>query len=310
MNRILVTGITGQLGESFQKVLGNSFEMQGEKFEVLYLGRKEMDLSKPEVCVETLKKYMPKILIHAAAYTAVDLAESERALATTINTTTTQRLADFCKSNQILFVFYSTDYVFSGLGENEWLETDKTEPQGHYGFTKDQAEKYILSIRDEKFKFLIFRTSWVFYENGKNFVKTMLKLASEREELRVVADQIGSPTYAPHLAKYSLDAIKKLYLAQTQEAKALSGVYHMAGSGFTNWYEFAKKIFEIAQQKKQNLKIKNLIPIKSSEYPTPAKRPLNSRLNQDKLKKNFSIQMPHWQEALEECLTQIFAEKS
>jgi len=286
MDRIAVTGVNGQIGSALVNILGQR---------ALPLSRAELDLSQPHTIKSVLAKLKPNAIINPAAYTAVDKAESEPELANTINGVAAGVIAEYCAENDIPLVHFSTDYVFNGSGEKPWLETDKTDPVSAYGHSKLMGE-YL--IEKQAGKSLILRTSWVYDASGKNFLNTMLRLGADRAELKVVADQFGAPCYAPILAEYSLTALEKAIAMPVFP----SGKYHFALDGITNWHVFACKIFELAKMRGLKLQVSNVIPIKSEEYPTPAKRPLNSRMNMGKFNHTFGLELPHWQEALEICM--------
>ncbi len=288
---ILVVGAGGQVGSALAEILGE----RG-----LVLGRDQMNLENPSSLREVILKFRPEAVINAAAYTKVDQAESEEALAYTINALAPFEMAKACYEIGAAFVTYSTDYVYSGDGVRAWRESDALAPQNAYGRTKAAGERLILDWAPADFRFLILRTSWVYSFIGKNFVLTMLKLGAEREELKVVADQIGAPTYAPHLAAMSLELLS---------SAAASGVYNICGGGECSWFDFAEEIFDQAKKKNMPLKLKKLTPIASSEYPTPAKRPLNSRMSQEKISLAVGHQSAHWKVGLEQCLWQIQSSK-
>lgn len=284
--KILIFGANGQVGKALKAIYGE---------DAVALGRDEADLSKPNSLVALLESYNPHAIINAAAYTAVDKAEEEEALATIINADSPAVMARFAKENYIPFIHYSTDYVFEGQGITSYTEDAPTAPQSAYGRSKHAGEKAIEAIGG---KYLIFRTSWVYDRDGKNFVNTMLRLGSERNELNIVADQVGAPSYAPDIA-----ACTKQALDNALGAKFFpSGIYHLCGGGETNWCEFATEIFNLARQQGKNLAIKTVNPISSAEYPTPATRPLNSRMDCSKARQMLGIEMPHWQESLKSCM--------
>lgn len=287
---ILVTGAQGQLGSALRRILKDA--------PLLNPSRAEFDLSQPNLCLAYLEKHQPSLVFNAAAFTQVDLAEKERELARTINTEAPAQIAAWCAQKSVPFVHYSTDYVFSGQGSASWKETDPIQPLNYYGETKALGEQKITQAGG---KFLIFRTSWVYDAQGKNFLRTMLKLGKEKESLRIVNDQFGAPTFATHLAWGSLIALQQALEA----AHFPSGIYHLCNSGETSWYQFAQEIFSLARQKGIALQVQKVEPISSSEFPTPAQRPQNSRLNMDKLKNSFQLQLPSWEEGLKECFQEI-----
>lgn len=289
-SRIAVLGANGQVGSALVALLGGR---------AIPLTREEADLSKPDSLSAVLDRIKPDAVINAAAYTTVDKAEEERDLAFAINAESPARLAEWCAAHGMPFVHYSTDYVFSGEGEAQWKENDPKAPCNTYGESKLAGEE---AIRKAGGHYLIFRTSWVYDATGKNFMNTMLRLGSEREALKVVADQIGAPTYAPDLAKYTLEALEK-----TGDMPSFpSGIYHMVNSGETSWHGFAQAIFAKAREHDAKLAIKTVEPIPGSAYPTPAKRPLNSRLNCAKLHSVFDIVLPTWEQGLNTAMEQKY----
>jgi len=289
--RVVILGRNGQVGRALSKRLcGNTMS----------LSRDEADLSQPESLPNILDNCQPAIIFNAAAYTAVDKAEEEESLATTINGAAVETLAKYAFDHNIPFIHYSTDYVFPGDGTTPWEETDATGPLSAYGRSKLAGEERIkaLAANYTNPKWLIFRTSWVFDEEGANFVNTMLRLAKEREVLSVVADQIGAPTYAGDIATLSIEAAQKA----EKMVQFPSGIYHLCNSSETSWHEFAETIFTQATSLGAQLAIKEVHPIPASDYPTPAARPANSRMSLHKLHNTFDITPPHWQNALERSL--------
>jgi dTDP-4-dehydrorhamnose reductase len=293
MQKILVTGANGQVGRAFLKLLGDK---------AVGVTRAELDLSDPESLSAKLAEYNPSAVINAAAYTAVDKAEEEEQSAFLINAQAVGYIADYCFDNDIPMVHFSTDYVFAGDGEAARLEDDEYNPPNAYGRTKLAGERHLIASqkRAGKGNWLNFRTSWVYDADGKNFVNTMLHLGKTREVLSVINDQIGAPTFADDIAKYSLEALEKSQKAATFP----SGTYHLCGSGETSWHGFAEEIFRQVHGAGVELEIKEVMEIPTVDYPTPAKRPLNSRLDMTKLKDVFDITMPDWKDALIRCLKQ------
>lgn len=289
---ILILGSEGQLAQSFQNLL-KSENANYRPFQVL--GRKEIDFLKPEETLKKIAEYKPRWIINTAAYTLVDKAESEKELCYQINALTPIRIAQWCKEENVNFVHYSTDYVFNGSGEKAWLETNHTDPINYYGQTKRASEEGIIQTECPH---LIFRISWVYHSVGSNFVKTMLRLGSEREELKIVNDQIGYPSYAPDIARASYECISKIEKSNEVPFDLL----HLSSGHHTSWFQFAETIFAKAKALGLPIKVKKLIPINTSEYPTPAKRPLNSRLDSSKIQNLYGIHLPHWQESLDTCL--------
>lgn len=275
----LIIGYGGQLGNALAELLPQA----------MALTQNDLDLTHIDRIPETLAQHHPDIIFNAAAYTAVDRAEEEEAIAHLVNAEAPAVMAAYCAAKGIPFVHYSTDYVYDGSGEHDRDESTPTAPLNAYGRSKLKGDEMVLASGA---KALIFRTSWVYDAFGKNFLNTMLRLGKEREELSVVHDQIGRPTYAPHLAKASL---------QAAEGKDFQGgVYHLTGSGeAASWHDFAEAIFKEYQGELAVKTVKRLLTV---EYPTPATRPLNSRLSCAKAKKHLGIAMPDWRDGLTECL--------
>ena len=282
---LLVIGKTGQVARALAAVAPGA----------VFLGRDELDLANPTSVSAVLEGYSPSAIINAAAYTQVDKAEAEEALALAVNAGSVSEIARFCAARDIPFVHYSTDYVFNGSGVTPWKETDATGPLGAYGRTKLAGEQ---AIAEAGGKYLILRTSWVYDAEGKNFFNTMLRLGAERETLSVVADQFGAPSYAPHLAAYSL----RLLAAAREKMEFPSGIYHFCNSGVTSWHGFAEAIFAQAKAAGLPLKVREVKPIPAADYPTPAQRPANSRMDMSKLAERFAIALPAWEKGLEECM--------
>ncbi len=265
--KILVTGAKGQVGSEIIKRFPSAFAYD----------RDELDITDYKQVKQKVEEHIPSVIINCAAHTAVDKAESEPDLAFAINKTGTENLAKVAQDNNIYFMHISTDYIFDGTKSSPYVETDKANPQNVYGESKWEGEEAARKYCENHF---ILRVSWVFGEYGNNFVKSMRRFAKERDELRIVSDQVGCPTYSGDMADVLLE-ISKL---------RKSGTYHYRGSPVTNWYEFAKIIL-----KDHPIKI---TPIKTSEYPTPAKRPLNSVLNCDLFTKTFNMELREWQNGL------------
>lgn len=289
MSRYLILGANGQLGTALQSIL----ERHGH---VVALDRTACDLSEPLSIRAAVRAAHPNVILNAAAYTAVDRAESEPDLAMRINAEAPAILAEEARSIGSLLIHYSTDYVFDGTKSEPWVETDPVHPLNTYGATKLEGEQNIQRIGG---RFLIFRTSWVFSHTGHNFLRTMLRFGLEREELKVVDDQHGAPTSALALAK----ATRQILIAEPPpNFKELSGIYHMTCAGETTWCGFAQAIFARSRAPKPWAKV---IPISSSEYPTPAARPSNSVLSNQKLKSVFGVELPSWQSALDATLQDL-----
>lgn len=286
MTKILVFGKNGQIARALQKVLTSDAE---------FLGHDIAQFEKPEGLHRLLDEYQPQIIINTAAYTAVDKAETEKDLCFTINAEAPKQMAQWAKAHEALLIHFSTDYVYGGNGELPQTEKTSQEPLNVYGASKKAGEEY---IRESGARHIILRTSWVYDEEGTNFVRTMLRLGAEREELKVVCDQIGSPSYAKALAA----AVQKIL---GQNPGNIRETYNICGQGFVSWQKFAQEIFKQAAELGFKLKIQSVLPIKTEEYKTAALRPLNSRMNQEKIKNEFGIELPPWQESLRECLEEI-----
>ncbi|XHX77311.1 MAG: dTDP-4-dehydrorhamnose reductase [Stenomitos frigidus ULC029] len=289
MTRILLTGITGQVGQELQQTLASLGE-------VVSVGRDRVDFSQPDAVQQVMETVKPAIVVNSAAYTAVDKAESEPDLAKLVNAVSPGVLAKAASRINAGLIHISTDYVFDGTHSSPYLETAATNPLGVYGSTKLAGEA---AVRAECDRHLIIRTAWVYGAKGKgNFVKTMLRLGAEREELRVVADQIGAPTWSKDLAA----AIAQL---APQLSADTAGTYHYTNSGVCSWYDFAIAIFEEAQQLGFPLKIQRVIPITTPEYPTPAKRPPFSVLSLSKISTLLGTYPPYWRQSLRAMLSEL-----
>ena len=286
--KILVTGRNGQVGSALQEALVGLGE-------IIAVDRTQLDLSSLDTIRDVVRSIRPSIIVNAAAYTAVDQAESDEATAYRINADAPGVLAEEAQHLGAALIHYSTDYVYDGSKSGAWMETDATDPLSVYGRSKLAGEEAIMSTGVPH---LILRTSWVYGLHGKNFLLTMLRLAQSRTELSIVNDQIGAPTWSRTIAQATASIIKKF--PDLAAANHLSGIYHLCSGGQTSWYGFAEKIFAhpLIQQKPQ------LHPITTADYPTPAVRPKNSVLNTDKFETVFT-QLPSWEEALTECLQQI-----
>jgi dTDP-4-dehydrorhamnose reductase len=297
--RVLLIGANGQLGHT----LADALKTLGE---VKALTRLEADLSDPWVLDETLKpilqSFKPHAIVNAAAYTAVDKAETEHDLARRVNAHSVGLLAQLAQSVNAVLVHYSTDYVFDGSGTRPWVEDDETNPLSVYGQTKWLGEK---SVAQHCARHLILRTSWVVGVHGNNFLKTMLRLAAERDALRVVADQIGAPTSTQLLAQVTLSMLKTMLQAESNDKRF--GTYHVAASGETSWHAYAQYVIAGAVRRGVQLKVKpeSIEPIETSAYPLPAPRPANSRLNTDKVRTNFGVSLSPWQEGVDAILDEL-----
>ena len=294
--KILLLGKNGQVGWELQRSLAPLGE-------VISLDRNGLnqwcgDLSKPDQIYQTIVDIAPNVVVNASAYTAVDLAETEQDMANLINYVAVGKIAEACAQIKALLVHYSTDYVFDGEGTSIFNETDVLKPLNAYGQTKALGEQ---AIQNAQCNYLIFRTSWVFAQKGKNFLKTMLTLSQQREELSIIDDQIGAPTSAELIADVSAHAI-----VQTLRDQTKIGIYHLVASGETSWFEYANYIFEQAKNLGVNLAIQQVNPIPTAAYPTPAKRPHNSRLNNQKIQQAFQIYLPDWKVHVQRTLIEVF----
>lgn len=262
--------------------------------QVRCLSRADVDFADTQSTIAKVTALQPHIIVNAAAWTAVDKAETESAAAYQLNAVLPMALAQLANQRQCWLVHYSTDYVYPGDGDQPWQENDSTGPLSVYGASKLAGDH---AIQQHCANYLIFRTSWVYAARGNNFMKTMLKLAQQRESLSVVADQFGAPTPARLIANVTALALLQALGSNTNH----SGLYHLAAAGVTSWYQFADAIFALARQANMPLKLQSagFNPISTSEYPTPAKRPANSRLSLSKIETQFGLTMPHWQTELE-----------
>ncbi|NOQ88505.1 MAG: dTDP-4-dehydrorhamnose reductase [Gammaproteobacteria bacterium] len=293
--KILLFGKNGQVGWE----LNRSLQPLGE---VIALGREDADFSEPESLRRIVQDVSPDVIVNAVAYTAVDKAEEEEELATKINGVAPGILAEEALKLDALLVHYSTDYVFDGTKTSPYVETDKPNPVNTYGRTKLAGE---LAIQSSGCDHLIFRTSWVYTARGHNFLLTMLKLAQEREALSIVNDQIGSPTSARLIADSTVLCVQQA-IKEKLVGIFSSDLYHMTTSGHTSWHGFTKKIVKLANQSlNMKLKIKDIKAIPTADYPTPAIRPMNSRLALTKLESIFTLKMPGWKCALHQCMEEV-----
>ncbi|MDH2912629.1 dTDP-4-dehydrorhamnose reductase [Kosakonia sp. HypNH10] len=293
---ILLFGKNGQVGWELQRALAPLGSVVAVDFNSTdYCG----DFSNPEGVAETVRRVRPDVIVNAAAHTAVDKAESERDFAELLNATSVEAIAREAAAIDAWLVHYSTDYVFPGSGETPWRETDEPSPLNVYGETKLAGEK---AVQQYCPKHLIFRTSWVFAAKGNNFAKTMLKLAKERETLSIIGDQFGAPTGAELLADCTAHAIRTALVKPD-----VAGLYHLVASGTTSWHAFAQLVFAEARAAGISLAVKNVNAIGTEAYPTPAKRPYNSRLNTEKFTREFELVLPHWETGVKRMLAELFA---
>lgn len=296
---ILLFGKTGQVGWELQRALaplGNVIALDVHSKE--YCG----DFSNPEGIAQTVRSIKPDVIVNAAAHTAVDKAESEPEFAQLLNATSVEAIAKEAAKIGAWVVHYSTDYVFPGNGETPWQETDATNPLNVYGQTKLDGEK---ALQAHCPNHLIFRTSWVYAGKGNNFAKTMLRLAKERTELSVINDQVGAPTGAELLADCTAHAIRVAV-----NKPEVAGLYHLVASNMTTWYDYAALVFEEARSAGIELAIEKLNPVPTSAYPTPARRPHNSRLNTEKFQRNFGLVLPSWEVGVKRMLAELFTTQS
>lgn len=278
---ILLLGKTGQVGFELHRTLAPLGT-------IIAPGREDLDLLNEPAVANYLATTKPNLIVNAAAWTAVDAAEDHKLEGERLNAGLPEQLAEYAAANKVRLVHYSSDYVYPGDGETPWQENSETGPLSHYGKTKLRGDQ---AIEQSGADYLIFRTSWVYSARGNNFMKTMLRLAQSKSELNIVADQIGAPTPARLIAQVTTLAIHR---------DLTSGLYHLAPKGETSWHGFAQEIFHLAQQAGEQLTMgpENAQPIPSTGYPTPAARPLNSRLDVTKLEDALNIQLPSWRAEL------------
>ena len=291
--KILVIGKSGQLGQSINKIVSNTQSSN----EFVFVGRNELDLSNENNVASYFENNDFDIIINCAAYTAVDKAESEVELANQVNHLGVKQLAQIANKQKAKLIHISTDYVFDGENDEPYLESNITNPINTYGKTKLAGEQAVLVAM--QYGAIIIRASWVYSEYGHNFVDTMLILGKERDELNVVSDQIGSPTYAGDLARAILHIIQtEVFLNSSQETQ----IYHYSNEGICSWFDFAKEIFAFA-----NIQC-TISPIITEQYPTPAQRPTNTLMDKDKISQTFGVNIPYWKESLKTCI-EILKEK-
>jgi dTDP-4-dehydrorhamnose reductase len=295
--KILLLGKNGQVGWELQRALAPLGEVVALDFDSP--GDLRADFSQPDSLSATVRAVAPNIIVNAAAHTAVDKAESEPDLARAINATAPGVLARAAAASGAWLMHYSTDYVFNGRGDQPWIEDDATGPLSVYGDTKLEGENL---IRESGCRHLIFRTSWVYAARGGNFAKTMLRLAKERDRLTVIDDQVGAPTGADLLADLTAHALRT-----AQQRPEVCGTYHAVASGHTHWHGYAQHVIEFARAAGQPIKVAadQIAAVPTSAFPTPAKRPANSRLNTSKLQNTFGVNLPAWQFGVERLLTEI-----
>jgi dTDP-4-dehydrorhamnose reductase len=293
--KIIVTGHKGMLGSDLLPLLHDA------GFEAIGLDIDELDITDPEDVLKHFKAINPDLVINCAAYTAVDKAESEAAAAFAVNRNGPMNLAKTCRAFDIPLIHISTDYVFDGTVIEAYCEEDPINPLGVYGASKWEGEESVRSCLEQN---IIIRTSWLYGVNGNNFVKTMIRLSKERDEIRVVSDQHGCPTWTKDLA----DAIVKVSERILKDPDGMPwGTYHYCGSGSTTWYDFTKSILMNKDRKEQSTGTTKITPIGTSEYPTPAKRPKCSALDCEKIVDKFGINPRRWEEALELMFDELYS---
>jgi dTDP-4-dehydrorhamnose reductase len=287
--KILVLGCKGQLGRCLNDQLTNT------DYEVIYTSREQIDIADFEQTKNQILKISPDVIINATAYTAVDKAEEDPKTANLINHLAVKNIADICNQLECWLIHVSTDYVFDGNSNVPYREDDETNPQGVYGETKLKGE---LAIQASGCKHIILRTAWVFSEYGNNFLKTMLRLGAERDQLSIVGDQVGCPTYAQDIARSIVEIVPQL------NSRKDNGIYHYCGDQPCSWYDFANAIFD--QAKTNNLKIPSKInSIETSAYPTPAKRPAFSVLNCSKIENDFGVHASNWHDGIGQVTSKL-----
>jgi len=288
---VLVTGQNGQLGQSLKSLVP-----QYSQYQFTFTARDELDLSSSQSINSYFEKNKFDLIINCAAYTAVDKAEEQQELADAINHLAVKQLAEISQKNNSILIHISTDYVFDGANCRPYIENDPINPQNTYGLTKLKGEQ---AIQKTDCDAIIIRTSWVYSEYGNNFVKTMLRLGADRDQLNVIFDQIGSPTYATDLATSILTIADSLNNNQSGFQNEKLALYHFSNEGICSWYDFAKAIFEHSNTQCE------VFPIETKDYPTPAKRPQYSVLNKAKIKQKYQLNIPYWKDSLQICLNKL-----
>lgn len=301
--KILLTGKNGQVGHDLHNLLPRLGE-------VVALDRRQLDLSQPDEIRRVIREIRPNLIVNAAAYTAVDQAEKEESLAEAINATAPAIIAEEAKRIGAAIVHYSTDYIFDGTKNSPYDESDRTNPLNAYGRTKLAGEQ---AVRESGAHHLIFRTAWVYSTRGKNFLLTIVRLATQRDELRIVNDQFGAPTWSHEIASASVQALQRILdpRAKSGAWAELSGTYHMTAAGETSWFEFAKAILDEARTQADApsswyaaatggnpLLAHRIVPIATSDYPTPARRPSYSVLSNSRLSQSFGVELRDWRSQL------------
>ena len=303
---ILLTGVNGQVG-------GELLPLLAALGEVVAPTREELDLGDPSAIRDIVRRVKPRWIVNPAAYTAVDRAETDVETAFAINRDAPGVLGEEAARIGAPVLHFSTDYVFAGDGTQPWSETDPTRPLGIYGSSKLAGEE---ALATSNAAHVVFRTSWVYGTRGKNFLLTILKFAREREELKIVADQHGAPTWSRDLARLAVRAILQSEedaalkgITLNEAAQRIAGIYHACNAGFTTWFGFASEFVRLAQLAEPEQTFAKLIPIPSFEYPTPAKRPENSRMNCEKLARVLNFEMPTWENSTGQVMAEVLAAK-
>lgn len=284
MNNIIVTGGSGQLGQCLQKVVATA----EQSYQYIFLSSKDLDLCNPAQVKAVFDQYQPSWCINCAAYTAVDLAEDEQAAAFELNQHAAGRLAQACADYGTTLIHVSTDFVFDGTSSKPLRESDPAKPVNVYGLSKLRGEESIAAVLPAHF---ILRTSWLYSEKANNFCKTMLKLSHSRNQVQVIFDQVGTPTYAMDLARCIVHIV--------QSGLAAYGTYHYSNEGVASWYDFAKAIFEMAEVEME------VLPVHSATFNSKATRPHYSVLDKTKIKEAFGISIPYWRDSLNYCINHI-----
>lgn len=295
--KILITGVNGQLGFELQRALAPLGLL-------LPVSRQQLDLTDESAIITLLDKLKPDVVVNPAAYTNVDQAELEGVVARAVNTTAPAVIAQWVNDNNSLLVHYSTDYVFDGEKIGAYFEEDEVNPQSVYGLTKQKGEEGIVAATE---RHIILRTSWAFGAYGNNFLKTVLRLAGDKDVLSVVNDQVGAPTSVALIADVTAHIVRDYFAFGEEFIEECTGIFHLAASGETSWHGYAQYVIGLAEHAGMAIKIKteDIKGISSSAYPTSAKRPSNSRLNTDKLKVVFDLQLPNWQSGVDQVFAMI-----
>ncbi len=293
MQKILILGKQGQVAWELQRTLASLGQ-------ITVCGSQDLDLANPDMIRTQVRSIQPDIIVNAAAYTAVDKAETEPDLCMSINAIAPGILAELARESQALLVHYSTDYVFDGTKTGAYSETDPTNPISVYGASKLAGEQAIIQVDCAH---LIFRTTWVYGNRGKNFLLTILRLAAAKQELKIVADQIGSPTWSRSISEATAQIIAQC----RHDLSSIKGLYNLSAAGKTIWHGFANQIVDRSRSidPELQLAIEQILPIPATDYPTPAQRPANSVLDNSKILADFGVQLPDWKVSLEQCLEMV-----